>query len=405
MGQAPDPSGECDLAVVGAGIVGLAVAREALSRRPDSRVVVLEREAEVGLHQTGRNSGVIHAGVYYAPGSLKARLCAGGARELYDYCDSRSIPATRCGKLIVAADRGELSRLDELERRARANGVPSLRRLGASEIPDVEPHARGVAALHSPATGVVDFGHVARSLAADVTAVGGTVATSCAVASVEPARRALRLRHAGGETAARRAVFCAGPWSDRLAAASGASEEPRIVPFRGAYLRLARGRRQLVRALIYPVPESGLPFLGVHLTRNPDGEVLVGPTARMAATRDVTDRRPRAADLRSTLTWPGTWRLAAAHWRAGLTELRRAVGRRALAAEAARYVPEIEASDLLPAFSGIRAQALARDGTLLDDFVVSETERAVHVRNAPSPAATSSLALARLIVDRVERLP
>ncbi|MGI8805522.1 MAG: L-2-hydroxyglutarate oxidase [Thermoleophilaceae bacterium] len=405
MGQAPDPSGECDLAVVGAGIVGLAVAREALSRRPDSRVVVLEREAEVGLHQTGRNSGVVHAGVYYAPGSLKARLCAAGARELYDYCDSRGIPATRCGKLIVAADRGELARLHKLEWRARANGVPGLRRLGRSEIREVEPHAQGIAALHSPATGVVDFRHVARALATDVTAAGGTVATSCAAASVEPGRRALGLRHADGETVARRAVFCAGPWSDRLAAAAGAPAEPRIVPFRGAYLRLRPERRDLVRALIYPVPDPGLPFLGVHLTRHPAGQVLVGPTSRIAATRDVTDRRPRVADLRATLSWPGSWRLAASHWRAGLLELRRAAGRGVLAAEAARYVPEIEASDLLPAFSGVRAQALARDGTLLDDFVVSETERAVHVRNAPSPAASSSLALARLIMDRVERLP
>jgi len=405
VGQAPDPSGEVDLAVVGAGIVGLATAREALSRRPDSRVVVFEREAEVGLHQTGRNSGVIHAGVYYAPGSLKARLCAAGARELYDYCDSRGIPATRCGKLIVAVDRGELPRLDDLERRARANGVTGLRRLGLSEIRDVEPHARGAAALHSPATGIVDFRRVARALADDVTAAGGTVATSCAVESVEPSSRALHLRHSMGATAARRAVFCAGPWSDRLATAAGARPEPRIVPFRGAYLRLAPERRHLVRALIYPVPDPRLPFLGVHLTRRSDGEVLVGPTARMAATRDVTTRRPRVADLRSTLAWPGTWRLMKSHWRAGLAELRRAVGRGALAAEAARYVPEIEAGDLLPAFSGIRAQALAHDGTLLDDFVVSETERAVHVRNAPSPAATSSLALARVIVDRAERLP
>jgi len=405
VGQAPDFSGEVDLAVVGAGIVGLATAREALSRRPDSRVVVFEREAEVGLHQTGRNSGVVHAGVYYAPGSLKARLCAAGARELYDYCDSRGIPATRCGKLIVAVDRGELPRLDDLERRARVNGVPGLRRLGPSEIRDVEPHARGAAALHSPATGIVDFRRVARALAADVTAAGGTVATSCAVESVEPSSRALHLRHSMGATAARRAVFCAGPWSDRLATAAGARPEPRIVPFRGAYLRLAPERRDLVRALIYPVPDPRLPFLGVHLTRCADGEVLVGPTARMAATRDVTTRRPRVADLRSTLAWPGTWRLMKSHWRAGLAELRRAVGRGALAAEAARYVPEIEAGDLLPAFSGIRAQALAHDGTLLDDFVVSETERAVHVRNAPSPAATSSLALARVIVDRAERLP
>jgi 2-hydroxyglutarate dehydrogenase len=398
----PDPSGECDLAVVGAGIVGLAVAREELSRRPDSRVIVLEREPEVGLHQTGRNSGVVHAGVYYAPGSLKARLCVAGARELYDYCERTGIPAIRCGKLIVAIDRAELPRLDELERRARANGVPGLRRLGANEIEEVEPHATGAAALHSPATGVVDFRRVAAALAAEVSGDGATVATSCEVASIETAPRALRLRHRCGETLARRAVFCAGPWSDRLAVAAGAPVEPRIVPFRGAYLRLRSERSDLVQGLVYPVPDPALPFLGVHLTRHPDGQVLVGPTARIASTRDVAGR-PRSADLRSTLTWPGTWRLMARHWRAGAGELRRAIGRRAVARDAARYVPDISARDLEPAFSGVRAQALARDGTLLDDFLVSETERAVHVRNAPSPAATSALALARLIVDRVER--
>jgi L-2-hydroxyglutarate oxidase len=401
MGAAADPSGECDLAVVGAGVVGLAAAREALRRDPGQRVTVLEREAQVGLHQTARNSGVIHAGIYYEPGSLKARLCVTGARELYDFCGSRGVPTRRCGKTIVAVREAELPRLDELERRGHANQVPGLRRLGADELRGLEPHVRGLAALHSPATGIVDFGLVATALAEDVVAAGGAVATSCAVTGVARAANALTLRHAAGETRARRALFCAGSWSDRLAVAAGASAEPRIVPVRGVYLRLRPERSHLVRALVYPVPDPDLPFLGVHLSRDLNGDVLLGPTARLAATRDVRHRRPRLDDLAATATWPGTWRLVGRHWRTGIGEIRRAVSRRALAADAARYVPEISAGDLIPAFSGIRAQALGRDGRLIDDFVISESGRALHVRNAPSPAATSALALARLIVDRI----
>lgn len=403
MNRSADPSGDCDLVVVGAGVVGLAVAREALLRRPGLRLTVLERERRVGLHQTGRNSGVVHGGIYYSPGSLKARLCVAGARRLYDYCEARDVPVHRCGKLIVATRPADLPGLDELERRGRANGVPGLRRIGPGEIEEIEPHARGLAALHSPATGTVDFSLFAEALADDVRAGGGTVATGCGVSAVRSDRRALVLRHSTGETRASRAVFCAGPWSDRLAATAGAKADPRIVPFRGAYLRLRPERGDLVRALIYPVPDPTLPFLGVHLTRHPDGQVLVGPTARFAATRDVGRRRPRFGDVAATLSWPGTWRLVSRHWRAGLTEVGRALSRRVVAREAARYVPAIGARDLAPAFSGIRAQALGRDGRLIDDFVISHTDRALHVRNAPSPAATASLELARLIVDRVER--
>ena len=383
-----DPSGEHDLAVIGAGIVGLAVARELLRRRPGSSLVVLEREPEIALHQTGRNSGVIHAGIYYEPGSLKARLCVEGARELYDYCDGRGIPAPRSGKLIVALDERELPALGELERRGRANGVRGLRRLGPEELREVEPHATGVAALHSPETGVVDFAAVARAYREDVEAAGGRVATGCAVTGVRAGGRRVILAHPRGETRARFAVFCAGAWSDRLAARAGAPREPRVVPFRGTYLRLRPARRELVRSMIYPVPDPGLPFLGVHLTRRVDGEVLAGPTALLAPGRH--------------LAWPRTWRMAGRAWRTGLSELRWAASRRVYAREVARYLPDIEAADLLPAFTGVRAQALARDGRLVDDFAVSETGRALHVRNAPSPAATSSLALARLIADRVE---
>ena len=389
MAAAP---GECDLAVVGAGILGLAVARELANRHPDRSAVVLERAPEVATGQTGRNSGVIHAGIYYVPGSLKARMCVSGARELYAYCEEHEIPFDRCGKVIVARNEAELPRLDELERRGRENGVPGLRRLTGAELREIEPHSRGVAALHSPSTGIIEFAAVARSLAGDLEEEGVPVITGCGVSGVEQRPGRIRLLHSGGETRARFAVFCAGAASDRLAVAAGASPDPRIVPFRGAYVYLRPERRELVRSLIYPVPDPSLPFLGVHLSRHIDGEVSLGPTALLAP------RHPR------DLAWPGTWRMARRWWRTGLNELRQAASRKALATAAAEYVPEIGPEDFDGGFAGVRAQALGRDGKLVDDFVVSETERALHVRNAPSPAATSSLALARLIADRADSL-
>jgi 2-hydroxyglutarate dehydrogenase len=385
----PIPPGECDLAVVGGGIVGLAVARELTARRSGLKAVVIEREREIGLHQTSRNSGVVHAGIYYAPGSLKARLCVSGARRLFEYCDDRGIAYERCGKLIVARGESELAGLDELERRGRENGVPGLRRLGAGELRELEPHARGAGALHSPATGIVDFRDVARAFAADLADRGVAVATGCGVRRLEQRGRRVAVVHDQGETRASFAVLCAGAGADRLAVSAGAPPDPRIVPFRGAYMKLRPERRELVRGLIYPVPDARLPFLGVHLSRHMDGEVSLGPTALL---------EPRARSL----AWPGTWRMAARFWRTGVSELRHAASRGSLARAAADYVPGIEAGDLRPYFTGVRAQALHRDGRLLDDFLVSETERALHVRNAPSPAATSSLALAELIADRAE---
>ena len=386
MAAAPN---DCDVAVVGGGILGLAVARELSLRRPDATLAVLEREQRVGTGQTGRNSGVIHAGIYYAPGSLKAKLCVEGARLMYEYCDEHGVRYDRCGKLIVARDGSELGRLDELERRGRENQVPGLRRLDGDELREIEPHARGVAALHSPATGIVDFGAVAGSLAAGLEEAGTPVVTCCGITGIRQADGRIVLSHALGETRASFAVFCTGLASDRLAVAAGGSPDPRIVPFRGAYLYLVPERAQLVRGLIYPVPDPSLPFLGVHLTRHIDGHVSLGPSALM------WPRGPR------DLLWPGTRRMALRWWRTGLRELHHAVSKRAFAAEAADYVPELRAGDFHGGFAGVRAQALARDGALVDDFVTSETERALHVRNAPSPAATSSLALARLIADRV----
>jgi (S)-2-hydroxyglutarate dehydrogenase len=396
--------GAHDIAVVGAGIVGMAVAGELLRRRPGLRLAVVDKELEVGAHQTGHNSGVVHAGIYYAPGSLKARLCVQGAARLYEFCERHEIAVERCGKLIVALDPSELERLDRLEERGRANGVPGLRRLRGPEIAEVEPHAAGIAALHSASTARVDFPGVARALADDVLAGGGEIVCGAEVRGIAAARRRIVLRHAAGELAAGFAVFCAGLWSDRLGRLAGAGPDPRIVPFRGAYLRLAEHRRELVRGMIYPVPDPRLPFLGVHLTRGIGGDVLIGPTALIAPARDAYALRAvRRRDLGETLRWPGTWRLARRWWRTGLTELGHALSPRALTRAAARYVPELEPGDGVFAWAGVRAQALARDGGLVDDFVFSHTERALHVRNAPSPAATAALAIARHVADEAER--
>ncbi|MEA2254988.1 MAG: (S)-2-hydroxyglutarate dehydrogenase [Solirubrobacteraceae bacterium] len=374
-----------DLAIVGAGIVGLATARDLLARRPDLRLVVIDGADHVGAGQTGHNSGVVHAGIYYAPGSLKARLCVQGAARLYDYCEERGIAVERCGKLIVALDGGELGRLDELERRGQANGVPGLRRLRAEEIAELEPHCAGVAALHSPNTGIVDFAAVARAMADDVRAAGGELVLGRAVTGVRRDAGEVRLAHGDGEaTVARHAVFCAGAQASRLARAAGAPGEPRIVPFRGRYLRLRPHARPLVRGLIYPVPDPALPFLGVHLTRHISGDVWLGPSALLGG----------------GLGWPGTWRVARRFWRTGVRELHMAASRRAFVAACARYVPELRAGDVEGGPTGVRAQAVGRDGTLVDDFVLHDAGATLHVRNAPSPAATSSMALGELIADR-----
>ena len=392
-----------DIAVIGAGIVGLAAARELALRHPRTSVTVIDKEPEIARHQTGHNSGVIHAGIYYVPGSLKAQLCVSGARDLYLFCEKHEIVAERCGKLIVALDESELPGLDELERRGQANGVPGLRRLRREEIAEIEPAAAGIAALHSPATGIVDFKLVAAALRRELEEAGGRVLLGREVHDIAPNGRVVRIAHAEGTLEAGHALVCAGAWSDRLAVKAGASPEPRIVPFRGAYLRLLPERRELVRSLIYPVPDPSLPFLGVHLTRHVDGDVLVGPTALLSPARDAYRLRDvRAKDLAATLSWPGTPRLMRRFWRTGVTEIAHAVSRRAMARTAARYVPGLTAADLLPGFAGVRAQALARDGKLVDDFAFSATDRALHVRNAPSPGATSSLAIGRHVADRAE---
>ena len=363
------PPAQTDLAIVGGGILGLATARELLRRNPHISVCVLERERELGSEQTGHSSGVIHSGIYYEPGSLKARLCVDGARELYDYCERHEIPSRRSGKLIVATEPSELPRLDELERRARANAVPGVRRVDAAQIRELEPHARGVAALHSPNTGVVDFRAVALALARDVLEAGGSVVTGCELTGVGVGARGLRLAHAHGETTAGHMVCCAGAWSDRLAVAAGASADPRIVPFRGAYLQLAPERAHLVRSLIYPVPDPALPFLGLHLTRRVGGERArsshrTAPCSARDAYRLGRVRRARCAANAHLAR-----RIAAARSLIGdgRTRARRAAQPRRWPARPLATCQSCALRTRRPAFAGVRAQALARDGRLIDD--------------------------------------
>jgi (S)-2-hydroxyglutarate dehydrogenase len=397
-----------DVAVIGGGIVGLATAR-ALALR-GRKVVVLERESRLGQHQTSHNSGVIHAGIYYTPGSLRARLCVDGAARLYEYCDEKGIGAVRCGKLVIAVRDADLPRLEELERRARANGVPGAVRIGPGEIADVEPEATGLAALHSPHTGMVDYAEVARAYAQDIVDHGGELRSGVTVQALQEVDGAVEVigtgplqREVGVLERVPHAVACAGGWADRLAAASGAPHDIRIVPFRGAYLTLAPERAGLVRGQIYPVPDPALPFLGVHLSRTVAGEVLIGPTALMVGARDAYRLALiRRADLTDALRWPGTWRMIRRFWRTGVRELRTAASRGVLARDAARYVPAITAADVRPGPAGVRAQALGRDGALVDDFLMVRTGRALHVLNAPSPAATASLAIGDAVADELE---
>jgi 2-hydroxyglutarate dehydrogenase len=395
-----------DVVIVGAGIVGLAVAREMLRRSPGLRLAVVEREREVAGHQTGHNSGVIHSGIYYKPGSLKARLCVEGARRMYEYCDEHGIPVKRCGKVIVALDEHELGPLDEIEARGRANGVTGLRRLSAAALREVEPHASGIDALHAPDTGVVDFGVVARSIAGELAGLGAVVRHGVTVERLRRSGDMVVVEHDGGELLAKQVICCAGGWADPLADSSGAPADVRIVPFRGQYLRLKDEARGLVNGLIYPVPDPALPFLGVHLTRQVHDEVLVGPSALMVAAPDAYRLiKVDARSLARTFSWPGTYRMGRRWWRTGLEEAVMAARRAVMVRAAARYVPALTVADTVMGPAGVRAQAVGRDGALVDDFLVSGSDGMLHVRNAPSPAATSAFALAELIVDRAEGRP
>jgi L-2-hydroxyglutarate oxidase len=419
-GHVPEPpvlktTPDFDVAVVGGGIVGMATASALLSaadrRRPS--LVVLEAEDRLAAHQSGRNSGVIHSGLPYAPGSLKARLATAGRERMYRFCAEEEVPHRRCGKLVVAVEEAELPRLDELERRGRANGLTELTRLGAEALREREPHAAGLAALHVGETGVVDFAEVVRALGRRVRAADGEVRTGSRVLAVRretgnggaPPRWVLETR--AGAVRATWLVNCAGLQSDRVARLAGHRPEVRIVPFRGDYYELVAQRRDLVRGPLYPVADPELPFLGVHFTPTVDGSVEVGPNARPVASRhgyrgEHAELGEVLRDAAATLGWPGSWRLWRRYWRLGVEEVVRSASRAAFARAAARLVPELRAADLVRGTSGIRAQALDRDGRLVDDFRFVFGDREVHVLNAPSPAATASLAIGDEIARRVE---
>jgi L-2-hydroxyglutarate oxidase len=395
-----------DVLIVGGGIVGLAAAREILTRHPGVSLAVLDKEGSLGEHQTGHNSGVIHSGTYYAPGSLKARLCTRGARLMYEFCERHGVPAEPCGKLIVATTESELPALDELYRRGTANGVPGLEMVGPAGIREHEPHCAGIRAIWSPATGIVDFSQVTAALAGDVTRLGGVILTGHRVVGLTVRPGSISVRTGRGEFTAGRVLTCAGLHSDRVAMLSGAPEEPRIVPFRGDYWQLRPERRHLARNLIYPVPDPKFPFLGVHFTRRiRDDAVWLGPNAVLALAREGYRRSTlRLGDLTQTLRYPGFRRMARRYWRTGAAEVYRDISRRAFVAACQRFIPELTHTDVLPGPSGVRAQSVARDGGLVDDFVFNvQGNQLMHVRNAPSPAATSCLAIGQLIADEWDR--
>jgi L-2-hydroxyglutarate oxidase len=396
-------NGKADVVIVGAGIVGLATAYRLLSLRPKLSVVVLEKEAAVATHQTGHNSGVIHSGIYYKPGSLKAQNCVRGYRLLLDFLREAELPHEICGKLVVATEESELPRLRTLEERGRENGLDGIRRLTElDEIRAVEPHVNGIEALFVPQTGIVDFRVVARALLQKLQERGASVRFNENVRGIHEASDGVELATDGRPVQARFLVGCAGLHSDRLARAVEPDLPLRIVPFRGEYYRLKPEAKHLVRNLIYPVPNPDFPFLGVHFTRTAWGDIDAGPNAVLALKREGygrTDLDPE--DLFETLSWPGFYKLVRKHWREGTAELIRSWYKPHFVAALQRLIPEVKSEDLEPAGAGVRAQACGRDGKLLDDFELRSTPRQLHVCNAPSPAATSSLSIGQSIAESV----
>jgi len=389
---------ELDVAVVGAGLVGLATAMALLEQRPGLRLAVLEKEQQIALHQSGHNSGVLHAGLYYTPGSLKARLCREGRSALVEFADRHGIPYRITGKLVLAADESERARFEQLLERGRANGL-TVRRVETEERAELEPNVRGVDAFHVAESGVIDYPRVAAAYAELVSAAGGSIRLGSAVRRIENGR----IHTETGTVAARLVVGCAGLQSDRVAALGGAgSRELRIVPFRGDYYTFRPEARELVRGLVYPVPDPAFPFLGVHFTRGIDGGLTAGPNAVPTAAREGYRRAAvNVRDLRDVVGYPGFWRLARSYLRTGAAEIWRDLVKSAYVAEMRRYVPAIETEDVTFGPSGVRAQCLARNGTLVDDFVIEESETGIYVLNAPSPAATASISIGREIAARV----
>ncbi|MFI8945990.1 L-2-hydroxyglutarate oxidase [Streptomyces sp. NPDC053750] len=390
------------IGIVGAGIVGLATGREIALRRPGTRVVVFEKEQQVSLHQTGHNSGVVHAGIYYTPGSLKANLTVRGVALLREYCQDRDLPYKEIGKLVMAVRQDELGRMENLYERARNNHVPDLRKVSKDEIKELEPHAGGLAALHSPRTAITDYPAVAREFAKDVAESGGEVKLGFPVTGITTVPGGIEVASGQDRVKVDRLILCAGLQSDAVAKLARDRQEPRIIPFRGEYMLLKPDRTHLVRGLIYPVPDPRYPFLGVHFTPRVDGSVEVGPNAVLALAREgykLGTVSPR--DLLGLAAYPGSWRMAAQHWRTGIKEYRGALSTAAFMKDAGHYVPGVGAKDVVRGGAGVRAQALDRDGTLVDDFRIHQMGRITAVRNAPSPAATASMAIAEHIAGAV----
>lgn len=391
--------------VVGAGIVGLATAHALLRRRPGLQVTVLDKESGVAQHQTSHNSGVVHSGIYYRPGSLRAKLCVSGVGMMRDFCAEHGVAYQEVGKVVVATEQSELPRLATLFERGQANGVPDLQLIDPERLREIEPHAAGLQAIHSPRTAIVDFPGVAQRLAELITAAGGEVRTSVKVEGIRASGSGVTVSTSTGPLEAGFVVTCAGVQADRIARQAGANvDDVRIVPFRGEYYLVDEARHDLVRGLIYPVPDPDLPFLGVHLTRTVHGEVEAGPNAVFAFSRDgysITD--VRLDDLADAMTFPGLWSMAGRFWRVGAYELYRSLSKTAFVEALQRLVPAIASADVRRGGAGVRAQALGKDGRLLDDFVIRESPRALHVINAPSPAATASLAIGEHLVGIVEQ--
>jgi len=389
-----------DVTIVGGGIVGLATALRLQQRRPALTIAILEKEPELATHQTGHNSGVLHAGLYYQPGSRKARLCREGKTEMEAFAEAHDIPVDHCGKLVVVVDPSELARLDALRDRAVANGVPGLEVVDRERIRELEPHAAGIRGLWSPRTGVIDFRRVALSMADELRAGGAEIRTGHTVSAIDVRPSEVVVTTGRGDVTSRLVVTCAGLQADRVAALSGDTGGPSIVPFRGDYYTLSPQASGLVRGLIYPVPDPRFPFLGVHLTKRIDGSVIAGPNAVLAFAREGYRRRDvDARDLVAALTDRGFLRLAGRYLPTGIAEMWRDWSKSAFVQQLQRYVPELRPDQVTFGPSGVRAQALARNGTLVDDFAFSGGPRVLHVRNAPSPAATSSLAIGSVLAD------
>ena len=391
-----------DVAVVGGGIVGLATAFALLKNNPKIKLVVLEKESEVGAHQTGHNSGVIHSGLYYKPGSLKAKNCLDGYAKLLQFCSENDIAHEVCGKVVVATSEAELSQLEMLYQRGVANGLTGIRKLSADEICEIETHCRGVTGLFVPQTGIVDYGAMAGKLKEKVLAMGGEVLLNHQVTEVVDRPFGVIAKTTQREIVAKKIVTCGGLQSDRLANETGSAMDLRIVPFRGEYFELEHSAKHLVRNLIYPVPDPNFPFLGVHFTRRIDGTIECGPNAVLAFAREgyrKTDFSVR--DFSETISWPGFRKVARKYWRTGLGEYHRSFSKAAFVRALQKLVPELEENHLKPAGSGVRAQACSRDGQLLDDFEIRTSGRVTHVCNAPSPAATASLAIGESIASLV----